>query len=78
MAGSVIQPTGKVEFEEAPGTLVEATSILWSTSIPPGCVGWSLVGCGLHKNPISDQILCSTRIIGIKLKPLCGVRIKVA
>ena len=65
MAGSVIQATGTVVFEdglrmevllEAAGALVAAAPILESILHHPGGAGWSWVGCGCHKDPISDQI----------------------
>ena len=52
MAGSVIQATRTVEFEDGlsppwkPGALVVAAPILESILKPPGGAGWSLVGCG--------------------------------
>ena len=65
---------------EAAGALVVATTILESISKPPGDASWSLVGCGCHKDPISDQIrTCLVpRTSGIKLQLLCGVRIEPA
>ena len=65
---------------EAAGALVAAAPILGSISNPPGGAGWSWVGCGCHKDPISDQIpTCLVpRIGGIKLQLLCGVRIEPA
>ena len=65
MAGSVIQTTETVEFEDGlrmgvhlggAGALVAAAPILESISNPSGGAGWSWVGCGCHKDPISDQI----------------------
>ena len=65
VAGSVIQATGMVKFEdglrmgeslEAAGALVVAAPILESISTPPGGAGWSWVGYGCQKDPISDQI----------------------
>ena len=63
---------------EAAGALVAAPPILGSIANPPRGVGWSWVGCGCHKDPISDQIpTCLVpRIGGIKLQLLCGVRIE--
>ena len=52
VAGSVIQATRTVEFEDGlsppwkPGALVVAAPILESILKPPGGAGWSLVGCG--------------------------------
>ena len=65
---------------EAAGALGAAAPILESISNPPGGVGWSWVGCGCQKDPISDQIpTCLVlRIGGIKLQLLCGVRIEPA
>ena len=65
---------------EAAGALVVAASILGSISNPPEGAVWSWVGCGCHKDPISDQIrTCLVpRIDGIKLQLLCGVRIEPA
>ena len=56
------------------------TAILESISIPSGSAGWSLVGCGCQKDPISDRIpTCLVpRIGGIKLQLLCGFRIEQA
>ena len=56
LAGSVIQATGMVEFEdglwtEASGALGAAASILESIPNPPRGKGWSWVGCGCHKFP---------------------------
>ena len=58
---------------EAAGALGAAAPILESISNPPGGAGWSWVGCGCHKDPISDQIpTCLVWCIGsIKLQPLC-------
>ena len=56
---------------EAAGALGVAAPILESIPNPPGGVGWSWVGCGCHKVPISDQI-------PILLSFLCGVRIELA
>ena len=65
---------------EAAGALVAAAPILESISNPPGGAGWSWVGCGCQKDPISDQIpTCLVpRIGGTKLQLLCGVRIEPA
>ena len=65
---------------EAAGALVGAAHILESISNPPWRAGWSWVGCGCQKDPISDQILACLvpRIVGIKLQLLCGVRIELA
>ena len=65
---------------EAAGALGAATLILESISTPPVGAGWSWVGCGCHKDPISDQTpTCLVpRIGGIKLQLLCGVRIEPA
>ena len=65
---------------EAAGALVVAAPILGSISNPPGDAGWSWVGCGCQKDPISDQIpTCLVPRIGdIKLQLLCGVRIEPA
>ena len=65
---------------EAAGALGEAASILESISNPPGGEGWSWVGCGCQKDPISDQIptCLVSRIGGIKLQLLCGARIELA
>ena len=41
---------------EAAGALGAAAPILESIPNPPGGAGWSWVGCGCHKVPISDQI----------------------
>ena len=41
---------------EAAGALRAAAPILESIPTPPGGAGWSWVGCGCHKVPISDQI----------------------
>ena len=41
---------------EAAGALGAAAPILESISNPPGGAGWSWVGCGCQKDPISDQI----------------------
>ena len=59
MAGSLIQATGTVEFEdglrmgvlpslEAAGALVVSAPILDSIPNPLGDAGWSWVGCGCH------------------------------
>ena len=50
---------------EAAGALGAAAPILESISTLPGGVGWSWVGCGCQKDPISDQIptLPSTTLI---------------
>ena len=63
---------------EAAGALGVAAPILESISNPPGGAGWSWVGCGCLKDPISDQIpTCLVpRIGGIKLQLFCGVRIE--
>ena len=65
---------------EAAGALGAAASILESSSNPLGGAGWSWVGCGGQKDPISDQIpTCLVpRIGGIKLQLLCGVSIEPA
>ena len=65
---------------EAAGALGAAAPILESISNPPGGAGWSWVGCGCQKDPISDQIpTCLVlHIGGIKLQLLCGVRIEPA
>ena len=65
---------------EAAGALGAAASILELISNPLGGVGWSWVGCGCQRDPISDQIsTCLVpRIGGIKLQLLCGVRIEPA
>ena len=79
MAGSVIQATGTVEFEDgfrtgvllgAAGALGAVAVILESISNPSGCGGWSWVGCGCQKDPITDQIpTCLVlRIGGIRLQ----------
>ena len=62
---------------EAAGALGAAAPILESIS---GVEGWSWVGCGCQRDPISDQIpTCLIACIGgIKLKLLCGVRIEAA
>ena len=62
------------------GALGAAAPILESISNPSGGAGWSWVGCGCQKDPISDQIpTCLVpRIGGIKLQLLCGVRIEPA
>ena len=61
---------------EAAGALGAAAPILESISNPPGGAGWSWVGCGCQKDPISDQIpTCLVlRIGGIELQLSCGVR----
>ena len=65
---------------EAADALGAATSILESISNPSGGAGWSWVGCGCQKDPISDQI--STCLVphigGIKFQLLWGVRIEPA
>ena len=65
---------------EAAGALGAAAPILESIPNPPGGAGWSWVGCGCHKVPISDQIpTCFVpRISGIKLQLFCVVRIELA
>ena len=65
---------------EAAGALGAAAPILVSISNPSGAGGWSWVGFGGQKDPISDQIpTCFVlRICGIKLQLLCGVRIEPA
>ena len=65
---------------EAAGALGAAAPIPESISNPPGGAGWSWVGCGCQKNPISDQIptYLVLRIGGIILQLLCGVRIELA
>ena len=65
---------------ETVGALGAAAPILESISNPLWGAGWSWVGCGCHKDPISDQIpTCLVlRIGGIKLQLLCGVRIEPA
>ena len=65
---------------EAAGALGTAQPILESISNSPGGAGWSWVGCGCQKDPISDQIptCLLLRIDGIKLQLLCGVRIELA
>ena len=65
---------------EAAGALRTAAPILESISTPPGGAGWSWVGCGCQKDPISDQIptCLLPRIDVIKLQLLCGVRIEPA
>ena len=52
MAGSVIQATGTVEFEDGlrTGVLPGGAPILGSVSNPTGVAGWSWVGCGCHSN----------------------------
>ena len=57
---------------EAAGALGAVAPILKSISNPPGGAGWSLVGCGCQKDPISDQITTCLvlRISGIKLQLL--------
>ena len=65
---------------ETVGALGAAAPILGSISNPSGGAGWSLVGCGCQKDPISDQITTCLvpHIGGIKLHLLCGVRIEPA
>ena len=65
---------------EASDAFGAAASLLESISNPPGGAGWSWVGCGCQKDPISDQIpTCLVlRIGGIKLQLLCDVRIEPA
>ena len=65
---------------ETVGALGVAAPILESISNPPGGAGWSWVGCGYYKDPISDQIpTCLVlRISGINLQLLCGVKIEPA
>ena len=65
---------------EAAGALRTAAPTLESISNPLEGVGWSWVGCGCQKDPISDQIpTCLVLHIGdIKLQLLCGVRIEPA
>ena len=62
---------------KAVGALEAAESVMESMSNPSGGVGWSWVGCGCQKDPISDQIpTCLVpQIYGIKIHLLCGVRI---
>ena len=53
---------GRESSLEAPCALVATACTLGSIQNPPWGVGWSLVGCGCHKDPDSDQIpilLCS-------------------
>ena len=65
---------------EAAGALGTAAPILESISNPSGGAGWSWVGCGCQKDPISDLIpTCLVpHIGGIKLHLLRGVRIEPA
>ena len=65
---------------EAAGALGVAAPILESISNPSGGAGWSWVGCGCQKDPISDQIpTCLVpHISGIKLQLLYGVKIELA
>ena len=44
---------------EAAGALRAAAPILESIPNSPGGAGWSWVGCGCHKVPISDQTAVS-------------------
>ena len=71
---------GWESFLEAAIALGVASPILESISNPSWGAGWSWVGCGCQKDPISDQILTCLvpRIGGIKLQLLCGVRIELA
>ena len=88
MATYVIQAPGTEEFAdglrmevlEAADVLGAAAPILGSISNPLGGAGWSRVGCGNHKDLISDQIPTRffPRSVGIKLQLLCGVRIEPA
>ena len=86
MASSVIQATRLMEFDdglrtrEIAGALVVATSNIESISNPPGDAGCSWVGCGCHKDPISDKIITCLvpRIGSIELQLLYGVRIELA
>ena len=63
VAGLVIQGTGRTEFEDVlrtgvrlgdSGALLAAASILESIANPSWGAGWSWVGCGCQKDPISD------------------------
>ena len=65
---------------ETVGALGAAAPILESISNLSGDAGWSWVGCGCQKDPISDQIpTCLVPCInGIKVQLLCGVRIEPA
>ena len=65
---------------EAAGALRAAAPILESIPNPSRNAGWSWVGCGCQKDPISIQIpTCLVlRIGGFKLQLICGVRIKPA
>ena len=65
---------------EAAGALGAAAPILGSISNPPGGAGWSWVGCGFQKDPISDKIpTCLVlRISGIKSQLTYGIRIELA
>ena len=62
----------------AAGALVAAATILRSISNSPVDLGWSWVGSGCHKDPISDQIPTSLVLYfkSIKSQQLCGARIK--
>ena len=71
---------GRESRLEAAGAFVAPAPNLGSILNPPEGADWSWVGCGCHKDPISDQIpTCLVpRIGGIKLQLLCGVRIEPA
>ena len=86
MAGSVIQATGTVEFEDGlrTGVLPGDCWCPWCgrtyprINTKPRGGGWSWVGCGCHKDSILDLIPTSLvqRISGIKLQLLCADRIE--
>ena len=87
LGGSVIKINGRVEFEDGLRMGVHLGGC-WCPSggrtyprinfNSPGGAGWSWVGHGCHKDPISDQILTCLvpHISGIKLQLSCGVRIE--
>ena len=83
MVGSVIYPTGMVGFYGGLRTGVLTGGCWWphlhileSILNPPGDAGWSLIGCGCHEDPISDQITTPCQVLrmaGIKSQLLCGL-----
>ena len=84
VAGSVIQATGTVEFEDGLRTGFLPGGCWYSfgriNSTPSGGASWSWGQCGCHKEPCQTEFqLCWVlRMGGIKLQLLCGVRIQLA
>ena len=65
---------------EAAGALGVAAPILESIPNPPGGAGWSWLGVVVIRSPFQTkfQFCRVSRMGGIKLQLLCGVRIELA